>query len=78
MHSDTQKLTGSSVHGEVPRSCILMGLYNMETTLSHNHFKDTSIGPFYFPSKNSLLQNCFDAIEAIYFYFNVSLRTQEF
>ena len=66
MHSDTQKLVGSHVRGEVPSAYILMGLYSVKATLSHNHFKDTSIGPFYFPSKNSMLQNCFDVVKAIY------------
>lgn len=66
MHSDTQKLVGSHVRGEVPSAYILMGLYSVKATLSHNHFKDTSIDPFYFPSKNSMLQNCFDVVKAIY------------
>ena len=66
MHSDTQKLVGSHVRGEVPSAYILMGLYSVKATLSHNHFKDTSIGPFYFPSKNSMLKYCFDVVKAIY------------
>lgn len=65
------------MHGEVLITCSLMGLGSVKATPSHNLFKDTSNSPFYSLPQKSMLQSSFNVVKAIYYYINVSLRTQE-